>query len=142
MDNEISHEEINDILRRSPAKFKLFIADACHSGGMLAARSGSSSQPLLKSYYSNLAKAQPGTALIMSSKSEETSVEASGLRQGVFSYFLIRGLKGEADVNKDQIVTIQELFDYVYQQVRQYTQNKQSPVIQGDYDRKMPVSVY
>lgn len=142
MDNEISHEEINEILRRSPAKFKLFIADACHSGGMLAARSGSSAQPLLKSYYANLAKAQPGTALIMSSKSEETSVEASGLRQGVFSYFLIRGLKGEADIDKDQVVTIQELFDYVYQQVRQYTQNKQSPVIQGDYDRKMPVSVY
>lgn len=137
--NQIRHEEVNMILRRSPAKLKLFIADACHSGGMFAARDGK--VPLLQNYYSTLAKAQPGTALIMSSKSEETSLEAKGLRQGVFSYFLIRGLKGEGDVNYDGIVTVKELFDFVYVNVRQYTLNRQSPVIQGDYDPDMTISV-
>lgn len=141
LQNKLLHEEINQVLRKSPAKYKLFIADACHSGGMIAMKNPSS-QPLLKSYYSSLAQAQPGTALIMSSKSEETSLEASGLRQGVFSYFLIRGLKGEADSNRDNIVNIQELFDFVYYHVRQYTGNLQSPVIQGDYDRQMTVAVY
>jgi uncharacterized caspase-like protein len=77
----------------------------------------------------------------MSSKSEETSLEAKGLRQGVFSYFLIRGLKGEGDVNYDGIVTVKELFDFVYVNVRQYTLNRQSPVIQGDYDPDMTISV-
>lgn len=138
--NQIRHEEVNMILRRSPAKLKLFIADACHSGSMVAERDGK--VPLLQNYYSTLAKAQAGTALIMSSKSEETSLEASGLRQGVFSYFLIRGLKGEGDVNSDGIVTVQELFDFVFANVRQYTLNRQSPVIQGDYDPKMTVAVY
>ncbi|MBK7478015.1 MAG: caspase family protein [Haliscomenobacter sp.] len=141
LQNKLLHDEINQVLRKSPAKYKLFIADACHSGSMIAMKDPSS-QPLLKSYYSSLAQAQPGTALIMSSKSEETSLEASGLRQGVFSYFLIRGLKGEADSNRDNTVNIQELFDFVYYNVRQYTGNLQSPVIQGDYDRKMTVAVY
>lgn len=141
LNNQIRHEEINQILRQSPAKLKLFIADACHSGGMVATRDPLSS-PLLKNYYATLAQAQPGTALIMSSKSEETSLEASGLRQGVFSYFLIRGMKGDADVNKDGIINLQELFDYVFVNVRQYTRNFQSPVIQGDYDPKMTISVY
>ena len=141
LQNKLLHDEINQVLRQSPAKYKLFIADACHSGSMLGMRDPYS-KPLLKSYYSSLAQAQPGTALIMSSKSEETSLEASGLRQGVFSYFLIRGLKGEADSNRDNIVNIQELFDFVYYNVRQYTGNLQSPVIQGDYDRKMTVAVY
>jgi len=29
--NKLFHEEINEILRQSPAKYKLCIADACHS---------------------------------------------------------------------------------------------------------------
>ena len=77
----------------------------------------------------------------MSSKSDETSLESSGLRQGVFSHFLIRGLKGEADIDNNKIVSVQELFDFVDENVRAYTMNRQSPVIKGDYDGKMTVSV-
>jgi hypothetical protein len=62
------------------------------------------------------------------------------LRQGVFSHFLIRGLKGEADANHDKKVTIQELFDYVYNNVRSFTGNLQSPIIRGDYDHSMIIS--
>ena len=103
-------------------------------------RSGET-EPLLVQYYQALAKSVSGTALIMSSKSEETSLESSGLRQGVFSHFLIRGLKGEADVDKNKIVTIGELYDFINTNVRSYTGNRQSPVIKGTYDPKMPVSV-
>jgi len=107
----------------------------------LVSRNAEAATNTIAGFYSTLAQAQAGTALIMSSKSEETSLEASGLRQGVFSHFLIRGLKGEADVNNDKIVTIQELFEFVYQNVRTYTGNQQSPIIRGDYDHKMIVSI-
>lgn len=140
--NKLFHQEINQIMTQSRARYKLCIADACHSGSMLASRSGDIDEYLVDNYYRTLAQAQPGTALIMSSKSEETSLEASGLRQGVFSHYLIRGLKGDADINKDKDVTIQELFNFVYHQVRHYTGNLQSPIIRGDYDREMVISKY
>ncbi len=138
--NKLFHEEINAILKRSPAKYKLCIADACHSGSLVAMRGGTQPEAL-SNYYSSLSRANPGTALIMSSKSDETSLESSGLRQGVFSHFLIRGLKGEADANNDKIIDVQELYDFVNSKVRAYTGNLQSPIIQGDYDRKMTVAV-
>lgn len=138
--NKLEHDEINAILANSPAKYKLLIADACHSGSLLAMKSGEV-KGILDNYYNTLAQADPGTALIMSSKSEETSLESSGLRQGVFSHFLIRGLKGEADINRDRIVSVQELFDFVTQNVKKYTGNRQSPVIKGDYDPDMSVAV-
>ena len=137
--NKLFHEEINALLKRSPAKYKLCIADACHSGSLLAMRG--SNPNMLANYYNRLAQANPGTALIMSSKSEETSLESSGLRQGVFSHYLIRGLKGEADKDADGYVTVQELYNFVYTNVRAYTGNMQSPLIQGDYDRSMPVAI-
>lgn len=138
--NRLEHKEINEILEESPAKYKLCIADACHSGSLLAMKSGSATN-ILESYYETLAKAEAGTALIMSSKSEETSLESSGLRQGVFSHFLIRGLKGEADTDQNKVITVGELFAYINDNVRKYTGNRQSPVIQGDYDSKMTVGV-
>lgn len=138
--NKMDHDEINAILANSPAKYKLLIADACHSGSLLAMKGGEV-KGILENYYNTLAQADPGTALIMSSKSEETSLESSGLRQGVFSHFLIRGLKGEADGDKNRVVSVQELFDYITENVKKYTGNRQSPVIKGDYDPGMTVSV-
>lgn len=139
--NKLFHTEINAALKKSRARYKLCIADACHSGNLLAMRGAQGQvQNILSSYYKNLARSSAGTALIMSSKSTETSLESSGLRQGVFTHFLIRGLKGEANSNRDDYVSIMELFNYVQQNVRVYTNKRQSPVIQGDYDYRMPLA--
>jgi uncharacterized caspase-like protein len=78
--------------------------------------------------------------MLLSSMSDEYSLETSGIRQGVFSHFLIRGLKGEADANKDHIVSVTELFDFVESNVTDYTQYKQNPVISGNYDEHLPIS--
>lgn len=138
--NKINHEEIAALFNKCPAKYKLCLADACHSGSLFAMRG--ETEPVLSQYYQTLSKSVAGTALIMSSKAEETSLESAGLRQGVFSHFLIRGLKGEADKNKDKIVSVQELYDFIYDNVRTYTGNRQSPVIKGTYDPAMPVAVH
>lgn len=140
MSNTLTHQEIKRMLDQSRAGYKLCLADACHSGGLLAARGGQLPDVLTR-YYENLSQTRPGTALIMSSKAEETSLESSGLRQGVFSHFLLRGLKGEADYDRDGVVRIQELYQYIDQQVNAYTRHQQSPVIQGNYDQRMPISV-
>lgn len=138
--NKISHEEIAAAFNKCSAKYKLCLADACHSGSLFAMRG--ETEPALSQYYQTLAKSVSGTALIMSSKAEETSLESAGLRQGVFSHFLIRGLKGEADKNQDNIVSVQELYEFIYNNVRDYTGNRQSPVLKGTYDPTMPVSIH
>ena len=138
--NKLKHDEINALFDQSKAKYKLCIADACHSGSLMAMRGGNV-ESALETYYKTLAQAQAGTALIMSSKSEETSLESSGLRQGVFSHFLIRGLKGEADMNANKIVSVNELYDYISKNVKSYTGMRQSPVIKGEYDENMTVGV-
>ena len=138
--NRLFHEEVAGVFESTDARYKLCIADACHSGSLNAMK-GLSDQTLITRYYQSLAESRGGTALIMSSKSDETSLESSGLRQGVFSHFLIRGLKGEADANKDKLVNIKELFAFIHKNVRTYTARRQSPVLSGDFDPNMTVSV-
>jgi len=95
----------------------------------------------LEKFYKAFEETQGGMALLLSSKGEEFSLEDGGLRSGIFSHFLIRGLKGEADGDGDKIVTVKELFDFVYQKVRRYTANVQTPTLSGKFDPKMPVAM-
>ncbi len=137
--NKLQHEDLKELFKESKAKHKICLADACHSGSLMAMRA-----PLdgtLRKYYKAFEESDGGTALLLSSKGDEYSLEDKGLRQGIFSHFLIRGLKGEADNDKNKIVTISELYNFVYDNVRRYTGNAQTPTISGEYDQKMPVSV-
>lgn len=135
--NLLSHKRVEELLASSSAKHKLVLADACHSGGLLAARSMSASSSRL---YDAFLNSNGGTALLMSSRSEEVSLEANNLRSGVFSHYVMRGMKGEADTNQNRIVTVDELHAYVYDKVREYTGYRQTPVISGNFDRAMPVA--
>lgn len=138
--NELKHSEIQALINASQAKHKIVIADACHAGGYQNFRSGNVDGALAR-YYNAFRESKAGTALLLSSKEKEYSLEDGGLRSGVFSYFIIRGLKGEADKNKDKIVTIQELFNFVRENVRYYTANMQTPLLVGDFDPNMPLAV-
>lgn len=146
--NRLEHYELRDALLASRARHKLVIADACHSGSLGGrsgaqqnAKGGGGIQGTLNAYYNALNNAQASTALLLSSKGEEISLEDGGLRSGIFSHFLIKGMQGEADDNADKLVSIQELFSYVHREVRQYTGNIQTPTLTGTYDELMPVSV-
>jgi hypothetical protein len=141
--NKLRHDEVKQIFRQSKAKHKLCIADACHSGSLrYDAMAAKGPAPVtLDRYYRAFEEADGGIALLMSSKAEELSLEDHGLRQGVFTYYILKGLKGAGDSNGDYIVTVKELYNYVYAKVREYTANVQTPVLTGDYDDDMPVAL-
>jgi hypothetical protein len=136
--NVIEHQALLKAMESSQAKSKVIIADACHSGSISTAK-GENYQSMMNTFYNAFTKSSGGTVLMMSSKSNEISIESSGLRQGIFSYYLINGLKGSANTNEDKIVTIEEAFDYIYANVRHFSGNTQSPVIYGDFDKNMPL---
>ena len=143
--NKLRHEEIKQIFKQSKAKHKLCIADACHSGSLNEGTGSFASKgpaPVtLQRYYQAFEETDGGIALLMSSKAEELSLEDHGLRQGVFTYYVLQGMKGAADANNDFLISVKELYNYVYAKVRDYTANVQTPVLTGDFDDAMPVAV-
>lgn len=113
----ITQAEVDYLFAGSRARYKLFIADACYAGSLA---------PGIDTAWS---RTRGGMTMLLSSRPQETSLECRTLQQGVFSHFLLLGLQGEADRNRDGAVTVQELFDFTCRRVRTYTNGQQTPVI-------------
>lgn len=139
INNTLEHAELQNLISQSNAKHKIILADACHSGSIFGFAPGPKID--LSAFYKAFDQTAGGLALIMSSREEEISIESPDIQSGVFSHFLIKALKGMADLDKNGIVTIQELFDFSYNEVRAYTENQQSPIIKGNYDPNIPIAM-
>ena len=61
-----------------------------------------------------------GTRVLFSTRSGKVSFESSDLKQGVFTHFLVRALKGEA-VRGDGLLTFRDVADFVTQNVEEWT---------------------
>ena len=121
----IAYQEIRNILKQSRAKCKIIFADACFSGG-LRTNNGQGD--------SSLKEDDSNVLLFLSSRGGETSIESPFMVNGVFTKYLLRGLRGGADYNFDRKITAKELFDFVHQGVVEKSDDKQHPVMWGNFD--------
>ncbi len=129
------------------AKKVVVIADACHSGGVgqsfdVARRANRAIKiNPIGSGFENLSMIGDGVAVISASGDKQFSQESEkwGGGHGVFTYFLLQGLKGDADYNKDKQITLGELIPFLSEQVRRATMNAQSPTIAGKFDPALSI---
>jgi hypothetical protein len=139
--------DVNTALTRYiPSKRVVVFTDACHSGGIssdIATRGMSTTDGnLINQYLADLSKTKEGIIVFTASQAGEVSQELEKFGHGVFTYFLLQGMKGEADFNNDYTVTIGELMDYVEEKVKRQTNGNQHPTRnQGTYDKDLTISL-
>ena len=76
--------------------------------------------------------------LPIASKLDQISSGLKEAEHGIFSYFLMKGLEGKADLNKDKEITNGELLAYMDQNVSQKASElgrQQNPSLAGDPDK-------
>lgn len=151
----ISFNDISGLLNDVPARRKMILIDACHSGEVdrdvisfaTAAnpdtafvkkyvrgqkllgkgKSNTNIAKLMEQYFSDIAK-DNGANIISAAAGEEYALESAEWNNGVFSYSFIRGFfEKKADSNYNGKVTQSEIRKYMQQMVLQLTQGKQQP---------------
>jgi uncharacterized caspase-like protein len=126
------HYLVRDAFKNCKAKTKLCFADACHSGS-IRPKSIDSKMSNRKNFFKEASNNTDERVVFMSSRPNESSQETVILSNGVFTYYLIKSLKGSADVNSDKKITAFELYTYVHNNVRKLTNNKQNPQMFGKF---------
>ncbi len=111
----ISAEDLKKYAQAINAQKQVFILDACQSAGALESLGGSRGVAEEKAI-AHLARST-GTCWITSTGSDQFASEFAKLGHGIFTYTLLEGMNGAADVNKDQRLTIRELSTYIENKV-------------------------
>ena len=128
------------------ARHVVMMVDACHSAGVggNATRSVTSLNEINNAFLDRLEASTGGHVTFTASEAKQQSQEDArwGGGHGVFTYFMLEGLKGAADMNRDQIVSLGEMMEFTRDRVRRETVNAQIPTIsQTAFDRNWPISV-
>ena len=124
-------------LQKLQAKSITIFLDSCYSG---LARKGESLDPQTRGikFKSAVAHMPTNFTMISASAANQTALASDDFKQGIFSYFLTRGLAGQADSDSNQRVTYGELIDYLLQKVDKKAlsmNRRQQPQLLGDRQR-------
>jgi uncharacterized caspase-like protein len=137
-------DELQTIFGRIEAERVVAFLDACYSGAAggrsfsaRRTRAGSVDEIFLE----RLTRSK-GRAIVTASRPAEVSIELPELGHGIFTYYLVQGLKGAGDLNRDGIVSLQELYEYLEQQVSAKSRavgGNQHPVMKGEMEGVLPL---
>jgi uncharacterized caspase-like protein len=137
-------DEMQTIFGRVEAERMVVFLDACYSGaagGRTFSAKRTRATNLDDQFLERLTRSK-GRAIITASRPSEVSIELPELGHGIFTYYLVEGLKGAADLNKDGIVTVQELYEYLEHQVAKKSRavgGNQHPVMKGEMEGALPL---
>jgi uncharacterized caspase-like protein len=129
-DGDLLYSDVRRAMAQSKSRSKVIYADACYSGAIRNRRHASSTAGQDK---------KAGVMLFLSSRTNETSIESRRMQNGFFTTYLLSGLRGKADANRDRVITAKEIFRYVSRGVKELSNDKQHPVMWGSFSDNMPV---
>lgn len=128
----LTYQTIKETFHDSKATTKLCIADACLSGGI--------TQQTSRQTLAHKLGSGSNVAMMLASRSTQFAVEDGRLAGGAFTYFMLKGLRGQGDLDGDRIVTIRELHRYVSPQVKKRTNGRQTPIFYGRFPDTLPLA--
>ncbi|NEP42993.1 MAG: hypothetical protein F6K35_28715, partial [Okeania sp. SIO2H7] len=124
--------ELLEKLAASEAKYQLLFLDACHSGGLnlqqfVSQKKGTEEitvppinpTPELIDILQRRASKSKGFYALLSCDKNQESLEFPELGHGLFTYYLIRGLLGEA-ADEQGVIEADALYKYVYHRTLEY----------------------
>lgn len=145
----LSVDWILEQFRKSKAQQKILLLDACHVGLELGRESAEESEFVRHVYEGAI-----GTAIISASTAQQVAGEDRERQMGIFSYYLFKGLQGEAMNAQYKFVTVDGIKNYVLNEIRARKLKKglslQEPTFQiegmgdviiTDYREKSPSSL-
>jgi hypothetical protein len=124
-------------LEKLPARDITVVLDSCFSGAGGRSVLAEGARPIVLSV-ENALLAGGKTVVLAASSGDQISGTFKEQGHGLLTYYLLKGLKGEGDLNRDGAIDLAELYDYVRPNVqkiaRKQYNNEQTPQLLASPD--------
>src|SRR6056297_917608 len=114
----LEYKTLRSRFNQIPADVHIAILDSCFSGAFTRLKGGSTQAPFMAEAGYDM----KGYAFLSSSSSDEASQESDRLRGSFFTHYVVAGLRGAADHNNDERVTLNELYQFAYNETLSRTE--------------------
>jgi WD domain, G-beta repeat len=122
VENAVSFGEVDTWSRQTKARHVLMVFDSCFSGSLFQTKT-TNAEPSRNEFDSVRSMLRKSIRYYITAGRQNEQVSADG----TFATLLLRGLRGEADVYQEGIISAEELGIYLYHQVPRYSQRPQTP---------------
>lgn len=132
-DTAISRKRFFDEIDRAGPRSATFFFDNCYSGATRSEQLLLAARPLtIKVEETDI----PDNYLVFAAgETDQIAGVEPEVKHGRFSYFVFKGLEGEADANQDGKISAGELHQYVRESVGRFSAGAQTPTMLGDAGR-------
>jgi len=118
-DKSLGYKALREGLQTVPADVRIAILDSCSSGAFARLKGGVQRAPFLNQDSSQM----KGHAFLTSSSENEASQESDTLQGSFFTHYLVSGLRGGADRVGDGLITLNEAYEYAFQNTLSRTES-------------------
>ena len=129
----LSYRELKDAMHGITADVGIGILDACASGVITRLKGGR----LQPGFLTDEAMQMKGYAFLTSSSEDEAAQESERIRGSYFTHALVTGLRGAADSTGDGRVTLNEAYQYAFNETLSQTAATQGGAQHPSYDIRM-----
>jgi serine/threonine protein kinase/uncharacterized caspase-like protein len=140
----VSMGDVAKWIRAIDARAVVVCLDCCHAGAVLPGGSLRAARELHLPPEVLQRLAGDGRFLLASCRAKESSIESKAREHGLFTYHLLEGLRGKADLDGDGKVKVSELFDYVSEEVKGEARAQfgleQTPWVSANYTQNVVLS--
>lgn len=108
----LEYTRLRALIKTVHADVHIGILDSCAAGALTLLKGGQHRAAFLSSPLATLS----GHAFLTSTSEHEAAQESARIRGSFFTYFLLSGLRGAADINQDRRVTLQEAYRFAFEE--------------------------
>lgn len=128
-EEQVSYPELRKLLEEVPAQVRIGILDSCASGAFTRSKGGRRRAPFMVG-----GADVAGHAFLTSSSVDEAAQESDGIRGSFFTHFLVSGLRGAADHDRDRKITLDEAYQFAFSETLARTESSSSGPQHANYD--------
>jgi Caspase domain len=129
-DDRYSYRTLRDRLDQIPADVRIAVLDACASGAFTRLKGGKARPAFLVDESATMR----GHAFLTSSAETEAAQESDRIRASYFTHYLISGFRGAADLSGDGKVTLNEAYQFAFNETLGRTVDTKGGAQHPSYD--------
>ncbi|MDH5548030.1 MAG: caspase family protein [Gammaproteobacteria bacterium] len=132
-DGQYTFKALREKIAAISSDVKIAILDSCEADAFMRTKGGDRAAPFMFDTSNNV----KGQVFLASSSENEAAQESEKIQGSFFTHYLVSAMRGAGDVSEDKKVTLNEAYQFAYQETLARTESSRAGAQHAAYDMQL-----